>query len=322
MRTITKILAVLIVTVGFMNGFTDAPNSLANCIMTRALPTAGAVTLGAVMNFVGALFAMRLGGPVSSVMTDLAGTNLAPTKVIYVMLCCSLLCVIMLAAGAWYFGIPTSESHALMAAASGASLAATGNISQSGWLAVAAGLTVSVFFGFFNGFIASKCCALIFGRMQANIANRFFKYSQIVFCALCSYMHGVQDGVKLAGMLMIGLPYIKYPTATVGIAMSAGILFGAGRIMKNVGSGFARLKPYQGASADFSSFLTLGAATALGLPVSTSHIKTAALCGVAAQKNIRRVHWKTAASMLVAWVVTFPFCFVCSYFMTAVIIAY
>ena len=314
------ILIVLTVFCAFMNGFTDAPNSLANCVMTRCLPPKTAMLIGAVSNFLGVIISAKIAKSVSQTVFLLAGLHNDNSSAEITAICCSILSVIMFATLAWYFAIPTSESHALIAAVSGASFVLYGKICTSAWCNVISGVILSVVLGFVVSFCLSSITVRLMRNVASHKANNFFKNSQIVSAVLCAVMHGVQDGVKLCSIILIVLPNFKHSTIIIGCAMSTGTLFGAGRIMKNVGEGFARLKLFQGANADFASFISLSVSTVLGLPVSTSHIKTSALCGSAAQKNIHRVNWKTAGEMLLAWIITFPFCFLLSYILTAIII--
>ena len=315
-----RILIILTAVVSFMNGFTDAPNSLSNSVMTRAISPKAAVSVGAAMNFLGACASMLIGRSVVLSLSELFGTQNVSQSTGCVMLCCSLLTVILLAAVAWYFGIPTSESHALSAAAAGASLAATGGVSLSGCIPVVSGLFLSLAVGFIGGFISAKIAVALFKNTNNDLSQKVFRKTQIFFCILCSFMHGVQDGAKLSAVMGFCIVSPLLSTAFVAAAMSVGTLFGAGRIMKRVGEGFGKLKPYAGAGADIGTFVSLFICTALGMPVSTSHVKTAALCGAAAERSMKRVRWNNALSMTLAWLITFPFCFICSYVMTAVIV--
>ena len=313
------ILIILVITVTFLNGFTDAPNSLANCVMTRCLSLYKATVMGGVCNLIGVVLSATYGSRVTKTIFEI--TNLSKSyKDNTVSLCCSLLSVIILATTAWYFAIPTSESHALLAALGGSTLAVTGKFNISSWSPVILGLFLSILLGAFGGF---ACCRLIeraFSSTSSKVANSILKSVQIVFALSSSILHGLQDGLKLTVFLQLGLPTLKKSYLIVGLTMALGTTLGGGRIMKSVGEGFARLKPYQGASADIATTFALAISTALGMPISTSNVKTAALCGTAASTGLRRVNWNTAISMVSAWVLTFPFCFILSYVLTHFIV--
>ncbi len=227
------------------------------------------------------------------------------------------------AVAAWYFGIPTSESHALIAGISGAAIALQGNfsgINGSEWVKVLYGILVSTLLGFFIGWLFTKLTILIFRRSDRRKTTRIFKKAQVLGGASMAFMHGAQDGLKFMGVMMLGMLLVKNEgTSYTGIppmwlmvlcsaVMAIGTSIGGYKIIKAVGMDMVKLEQYQGFSADMSASLILLLCTLIGYPVSTTHTKTTAIMGVGASKRLSSVNWGVVKEMVFTWIFTFPGC--------------
>ena len=315
--TVALTLAVVLV-----NGWTDAPNAIATCISTRSMEPRAAIIMAAIFNFLGALVMTSLSATVAQTiykMVDFGGDS----HVALIALCASLFAIVLWATAAWWFGIPTSESHALIAGISGAAIALQGGldgINMSEWVKVLYGLVLSVGIGFGMGWLVVKVVEGTCRRMDRNKSLVIFKNLQIVGSACMAFMHGAQDGQKFMGVFMLGM-FLSLGQGNVteftipiwliflcSAVMALGTSIGGYRIIKAVGMDMVKLEKYQGFSADLAATLCLFAATIFGLPVSTTHTKTTSIMGVGAAKRITSVNWGIVREMGLAWFLTFPGC--------------
>jgi PiT family inorganic phosphate transporter len=240
-----------------------------------------------------------------------------------VALCAALFAIVLWATVAWWFGIPTSESHALIAGISGAAIAlqgGIGGINPAEWVKVIYGLVLSVGMGLFLGVFVVKAVEKIFKGINRRKTFSLFKNAQILGGAGMAFMHGAQDGQKFMSVFMLGMFLTQGQTTATkfiipiwliilcSVVMALGTSIGGYRIIKSVGMDMVKLEKYQGFSADLAAVISLYAATALGLPVSTTHTKTTAIMGVGAAKRISSVNWGIVKEMVLAWVLTFPGC--------------
>jgi len=238
-------------------------------------------------------------------------------------LCAALFAIVVWATVAWMFGIPTSESHALIAGLSGAAIAMHGSlagINGTEWVKVLYGLVLSTLLGFFSGFVVVRLIEAICRRVDRMAANKFFRGAQVFGGASMAFMHGAQDGQKFMGVFMLGLflstgrggeTNFEIPIWLMllcSIVMALGTSIGGYKIIKSVGMDMVKLQTYQGFAADLASALCLLLASFTGIPVSTTHTKTTAIMGVGASKRISAVNWKVVRDMVLAWVLTFPGC--------------
>jgi PiT family inorganic phosphate transporter len=223
----------------------------------------------------------------------------------------------------WCFGIPTSESHALIAGISGAAIALHNGlqgINASEWVKVLYGLLLSTFLGFAMGWIVVKITEMCFRRMLRSRANSFFQKAQIAGGAAMAFMHGAQDGQKFMGVFLLGI-FLANGQANVtefqipvwmmllcSVIMSIGTSIGGYKIIKSVGMDMVRLQKYQGFSADMAAASCLLISSVTGIPVSTTHTKTTAIMGVGAAKRLSSVNWGVVNEMVMTWVLTFPGC--------------
>ena len=329
MTTIILTLAVIMV-----NGWTDAPNAIATCVSTRSMSVQAAVFMAAIFNFLGLFLMTMINSKVAQTiynMVNFGGTNDA-----LIALCASLFAIVIWATAAWWFGIPTSESHALIAGITGAAIAlhnGFSGINGSEWVKVLYGLVFSTFLGFAMGGIIVRITELIFRPMSRSKANVFFKNAQIVGGAAMSFMHGAQDGQKFMGvfMLVILLADGRADVSTFqipvwmmllcSVIMGLGTSMGGYRIIKSVGMDMCKLEKYQGFSADMAAASCLFISSMTGIPVSTTHTKTAAIMGVGAAKRLSSVNWGIVSEMVMTWILTFPGCGLIGFLMVKLFMA-
>lgn len=247
-----------------------------------------------------------------------------------IALCAALFAIVAWAVLAWYFGIPTSESHALIAGLSGAAIAMQGGIwgiNGSEWIKVIYGLGLSTVLGFVLGFFVCKLVSVLCGRFDRRRTDGFFKGAQIGGAAAMAFMHGAQDGQKFLGVLLLGICLsggndnaagIRLPVWMMllcSLIMGTGTSIGGKKIIKSVGMDMVKLEKYQGFSADLAGALCLLLSSVFGIPVSTTHTKTTAVMGVGAVKRLSAVNFQVVREMMLTWVLTFPGCGVIGFLM-------
>ena len=330
--TVPLILTMLLVLgVVFVNGWTDAPNAIATAVSTRAIKIRSAVIMAAIMNLAGAFISTLTGAKVATTilnMVDFDSAPQLPDKAPQIALAASLFAIVVWAVAAWYFGIPTSESHALIAGLTGSAISLGGMaaVHFDEWIKVIYGLLASVLIGFLGGLLITKLIVLIFQNVARRTANKFFTIGQVFGAAANAYLHGAQDGQKFMGVFMLGLTLngLANPGATIpmwviftcAIVMGLGTSVGGEKIIKSVGMDMVKLEKYQGFAADISTAICIQLMTSLGVPVSTTHAKTTAIMGVAASRRMSSVDWGVVKEMVLAWVLTFPGCGLIAYLMS------
>lgn len=313
---------VLTLGVILVNGWTDAPNAIATCVSTRAISARKAIVMAAVFNFLGVLVMTAVNASVAMTiynMVDFGGN----AHISLVALCAAMAAIVIWATAAWYFGIPTSESHALIAGISGAAVAIQNSfsgINGAEWMKVIYGILLSTVLGFACGFAVSKLTLLCARHCNRIRANRFFSGAQVAGGAAMAFMHGAQDGQKFMAIFLLGAAFsgghsdISSFTVPVWLmilcsaVMGLGTSIGGYRIIKSVGMDMVKLKPYQGFSADLAATLCLLFSSLSGIPVSTTHTKTTAIMGVGAVRRMSNVNWKIVKELVLTWVFTFPGC--------------
>jgi len=306
-----NILAIILtLCVIFVNGWTDAPNAIAGCVCSGALKMKRAVMLAAIFNFIGTVTSCALFPQVAKNIFDEAGLETQGA------ICASLLSVIILAVGAWAFGIPTSESHAIIASLMGASVACGKSISVKLLSLTLTGLVLSVVGGFIAGFYIYKYVK------NKNLSEKASKNLQILSAGIMAFMHGAQDGQKFISILLlttsIGNAFsVPMPVVLLCSAvMALGTATGGKKIIKKVGKQMVAIDSKISISSDIAGGISLFLSTVLGMPVSTTHAKTSAVmgCGYA----VKGINKKTARQMIAAWFITFPLCFVMGYLFTLI----
>ena len=313
---------ILTLAVILVNGWTDAPNAIATCVSTRAMRPRAAIIMAAIFNFLGVLVMTLINKKVAETiynMVDFGGD----AHEALVALCAALFAIVTWATAAWKFGIPTSESHALIAGLSGAAIAlhnGLSGINGAEWLKVLYGLGLSTLLGFVLGFVVAKLVGFLFRGVDRRLANKGFRGAQIGGAAAMAFMHGAQDGQKFIGVFLLGMALsqgqaemgvVEIPVwlmALCAVVMGLGTSIGGLRIIKSVGMDMVKLDVHQGFSADLAAAGCLLLSSVTGIPVSTTHTKTTAIMGVGAAKRLKSVNWSVVREMVLTWVLTFPGC--------------
>ena len=306
----------------FVNGWTDAPNAIATCVSTRSLDADAAIVMAAACNFAGVMVMTMINSTVAMTITNMVNFGENKPQAL-TALCAALFAILVWAVLAWYFGIPTSESHALIAGISGAAVAmqgTIGGITGSEWIKVIYGLGLSTVLGFVLGFASCKLVSVLCAGSDRRRMDGFFKGAQMGAAAAMAFMHGAQDGQKFLGVLLLGICLAGEKDSVAGVrlpvwmmllcslVMGTGTSAGGKKIIKSVGMDMVKLEKYQGFSADLAGALCLLVSSVFGIPVSTTHTKTTAVMGVGAVKGLSAINFQVVKEMILTWVLTFPGC--------------
>ena len=331
------LLVTVLLTLGviFVNGWTDAPNAIATCITTRCMGARSAILTSAVFNFLGVLVMTHINSSVASTISNMVdfGGN---TQEALIALCAALFSIVVYSVVAARFGIPTSESHSLIAGLSGAAIAihnGIGGINMDEWVKVIYGLFMSLALGFVCGWVICKLLTILCAGMNRHKTNRFFQGAEIFGAAAMSFMHGAQDGQKFIGVLFLGMAFSNGQSSVSGVmipvwlmllcsvVMGVGTSVGGEKIIKSVGMDMVKLEKYQGFAADLSAAFCLLLSSLFGIPVSTTHTKTSAIMGVGSVKRLSAINFGVVKDMMLTWVFTFPGCGLISYLMAKLFMA-
>ncbi len=319
----------------FVNGWTDAPNAIATCIGTRCMNVRSAIMMSAVFNFLGVLIMTHINSSVASTISNMVdfGGN---THEALIALCAALFSIVVYSTGASFLGIPTSESHSLIAGLTGAAIAihnGAEGVNMGEWVKVLYGLVASLLLGFAIGWGVCRLLTIICAKMDRRRTNGVFKYGQIFGAAAMSFMHGAQDGQKFIGVLFLGLAFSNGESSVHGmeipvwlmllcsVVMALGTSVGGEKIIKSVGMDMVKLEKYQGFAADVSAAVCLLISSLFGIPVSTTHTKTSAIMGVGAVKRLSAINFGVVKDMVLTWVFTFPGCGLISFVMAKLFMA-
>lgn len=305
-----------------VNGWTDAPNAIATCVSTRAIEVRKAIIMAAIFNFLGVLVMTTINSSVAFTIYNMVDFGY-DSRLALVALCAAMAAIVIWATAAWYFGIPTSESHALIAGISGAAVAIQNSfsgINWAEWIKVIYGIFLSMILGFVLGLVSSKLTVLCFHNKNRLKSERFFSGAQVAGGAAMAFMHGAQDGQKFMAIFLLGAAFADgrsdvstfivpmWLMILCSLVMGLGTSIGGYRIIKSVGMDMVKLKPHQGFSADLAATLCLLFSSLTGIPVSTTHTKTTAIMGVGAARRMSNVNWKVVKELVLTWVFTFPGC--------------
>jgi PiT family inorganic phosphate transporter len=310
---VVMVLVFLALAFDFMNGFHDAANSIATVVSTGVLKPTQAVLFAAFFNFV-AIFIFHL-SVAATVGKGIVHPDVVDTHVVFGALVGAITWNVV----TWYYGIPSSSSHALIGGIVGAVLAKSGSgaLVSAGILKTVAFIFVSPLLGFLLGSLMMVLVAWAFRRSTPSRVDRWFRRLQLVSAGAYSLGHGGNDAQKTIGiiwMLLIATGYASAadkapPTWTVVscyIAIAAGTMFGGWRIVKTMGQKITKLKPVGGFCAETGGAMTLFIATAMGIPVSTTHTITGAIVGVGSTQRASAVRWGVAGNIVWAWIFTIP----------------
>ena len=331
------LLITVLLTLGviFVNGWTDAPNAIATCITTRCMDVRAAIWMSAVFNFLGVFVMTQINSSVASTISNMVdfGGN---TREALIALCAALFSIVVYSVAASWFGIPTSESHSLIAGLSGSAIAihnGVGGINMDEWGKALYGLVLSLALGFATGWVICKLVSLVCSAMDRRRTNSFFRGAQIFGAAAMSFMHGAQDGQKFIGVLFLGIAFSNGQDNVVGAAipvwlmllcslvMGCGTSVGGEKIIKSVGMDMVKLEKYQGFSADLAAAFCLLYSSLFGIPVSTTHTKTSAIMGVGAVRRLSAINFGVVKDMMLTWLFTFPGCRLISFLMAKLFLA-
>lgn len=317
-----------------VNGWTDAPNAIATCVVTRCMSARGAIMMAAVFNFLGVYLMSMFNATVAETITKMVDFGDNSHEAI-VALSGALFAIVVWATLAWKFGIPTSESHALIAGLTGGAIALHGGldgVNGSEWVKVLYGLVISVILGFVLGYIVCKIVVLLFRKTERRKTEGLFRWAQIFGAACMSFMHGAQDGQKFMGVILLSLFLINGQSSGAAVqmptwlmllcsaVMALGTSIGGKKIIKSVGMDMVKLEKYQGFSADIAASISLLISSVFGIPVSTTHAKTTAIMGVGAVKRISAINFSVVKEMMLTWILTFPGCGLIGFLMTKLFI--
>jgi PiT family inorganic phosphate transporter len=310
--TLLIILIAVALVFDFLNGLHDAANSIATIVSTRVLAPRYAVIWAAFFNFVAFLiFGLHVASTVGSGIVDV---TMVTDRVILGALGGAISWNLI----TWYAGIPSSSSHALIGGLLGAGIAKAGlsAIVWPGVITTSAAIVLSPALGFGLGLLLMLAVSWIFVRSTPHAVDRLFRGMQFVSASLYSLGHGGNDAQKTMGIIAVllyahgaggGAFHVPlWVVLSCQTAMALGTLLGGWRIVHTMGSKITRLSPMQGFCAETGGAVTLFAATAFGIPVSTTHTITGAIIGVGAAKRVSAVRWNIAQGIVVAWVVTMP----------------
>ena len=302
----------LVLAAEFVNGWTDAPNAIATVVSTRVLTPGLALVMATALNIVGTMAGTAVAATIGKGIVD-------PETINTVTIAAAMLAIVIWSTLAWMRGLPTSESHALVAALAGAGLVTAGPqvLQWDGWRKVLIGLGFSTVLGFGGGFAIMLAISWLFRRTPLSRARRLFGRLQVFSAAFMAFSHGTNDGQKFIGVftlaLMLGgvIPEFRIPLWVIvlcALTMGLGTAIGGWRIVHTMGLRLTKLEPYQGFAAETAAASAIELATRLGIPVSTTHTINTAIMGVGAVRRVSAVRWGVGLEIVTAWVLTFPAC--------------
>jgi len=296
----------------FTNGFHDTANVVATTISTRALPPRVAVTLAALLNFVGAFLSLAVAATIAK---DIVDQQLVTTTIVFAGLVGAIVWNLV----TWYFGLPSSSSHALVGGVVGSMLAAHGTaaVQFDGLLGkVIVPAVIAPMLAFAVAGIAILVCYRLVGRLAPGPVNRGYRLGQALSGQMLALAHGTNDAQKTMGVITLALiangnlpKDASVPTWVVicaATAIALGTYIGGWRIIKTMGSRIIKMDPAQGFAAQGAGAATILAATHFGYPLSTTHVISGGVMGAGAAKRLSAVRWGVAGNIVIAWVLTLP----------------
>lgn len=314
MPDVTLVLLVLVVTAAlifdYVNGFHDTANAIATSVSTRALSVRAAIVLAALLNFVGAMVSTKVANTIGKGIVD-------PHTVTQTVVLAGILGAIIWNLITWYFGLPSSSSHAIVGGLSGSVIAHAGfsALHGEGLMKIVLALVLSPIFGTAFGYLFMSGFNLLLRNRSPHAVHNVFRKMQIGSASFMAFSHGSADAQKSMGVITMALvSYGTLPAFAVPLwvkvscaaAMAMGTAAGGWRIIKTVGKDFVKLNPVSGFSVDSSSTAVILGAAAFGLPTSTTHVVTSSILGVGLSKRMTAVNWNVAYRILVAWILTIP----------------
>jgi inorganic phosphate transporter, PiT family len=302
----------LVLAAEFVNGWTDAPNAIATVVSTRVISPGKAVLMATVLNLLGAMSGTAVAATIGKDIVEHQSINL-------ITMGAAMTAIVVWSTLAWYYGLPTSESHALVSGLAGASLATAGPhaLLWTGWQKVLIGLMFSTFLGFGFGFILVVAIYWLFRRSSPGRVRKIFGRLQILSAAFMAFGHGSNDGQKFIGAFSLALllggaiPEFFVPWWVIllcSVVMGVGTSVGGWRIIRTMGTKMVSLQPHQGFAAETGAGAAIQIASVLGIPLSTTHTINTAIMGVGAARRLSAVRWGVVGEVVTAWILTFPVC--------------
>jgi PiT family inorganic phosphate transporter len=302
----------LVLAAEFVNGWTDAPNSIATVVSTRVLSPLQALVMASVLNALGAMSGTAVAATIGTGIID-------PKAVGITTVGAAMVAIVVWSTLAWLWGLPTSESHALVAGLSGAALATAGvgSLVWDGWQKVLIGLVFSSFLGFIGGLALTIGIYWTFRSWRPGAVTRVFGRLQVLSACFMAFSHGSNDGQKFIGAftltLVLGgvLPVFAVPLWVIllcAVTMGVGTAIGGWRIVKTMGLRMTKLDPVHGFAAETAAATAIEVASRLGIPVSTTHTISTAIMGVGSTRRLSAVRWGVGREIVTAWILTFPVC--------------
>jgi len=312
MPEVLVLIIVLAVFFDIANGWHDCANAIATVVSTKVLSPLQAVVLAATMNIAGAFLTTAVAHTIGTGIVDPAAiTNAVLISALLSAILWNLITIIM--------GLPVSSSHALVGGLVGAAVAHGGAslLNIGGIMKILLALLISPVLGIVIGYLFMKLILHFFGQLSPGVIGRYFGRLQIVSSSFMAFGHGSNDAQKAMGIITMALvasgkiTTLEVPTwvvLTCALAMGFGTLFGGWKIIKTLGHNMLKLEPIHGFAAEPSSAGIIMAASAFGMPVSTTHVVSTAILGVGATKRLSAVRWGIAGKIVMAWVLTLPVC--------------
>ena len=309
-------IVILALAFDYINGFHDTANAIATVVSTGVLSSRNAILMAAFLNFVGALLGTEVATTIAKGIAD-------PAIVVPTVVMAALIAAIVWNLITWYFGIPSSSSHALVGGLAGAVVAHAGRgaLYTTKLKEVGVFLVVSPVVGFFIAMVLIIGILWICRRIPATRVNVGFRKLQLVSAGAMAFTHGTNDAQKSMGIIALALItfgkleahgthvnvplWVKIACAT---SMALGTASGGWKIIKTMGTKIVKLKPIHGFAAETSAAIVLFTTAHFGIPVSTTHVISGAIMGVGASMNVSAVRWGVAGNILVAWILTIPTC--------------
>ncbi|HWJ76747.1 MAG TPA: inorganic phosphate transporter [Niallia sp.] len=309
---LTILIVVFALAFDFINGFHDTANAIATAVSTKALKPKHAIIMAACMNFIGA---MTFTGVAKTITKGIVNPFELTNGSLVIL--AALISAIIWNLVTWYFGIPSSSSHAIIGSIAGAAIASSGftSLNYTGFIKIIEALILSPIIAFVIGYIVYSIFKLIFKDLNLTKTNRRFRYFQIFTAAVQSYTHGTNDAQKAMGIITMALLANGYVTSedvpfwvqfACATAMGLGTSVGGWKIIKTVGGNIMKIRPVNGVAADVTGAAIIFGSTLIHLPVSTTHVISSSILGVGASHRLKGVKWGTAQRMLITWVITLP----------------
>ncbi len=318
------IVLILILWAEFVNGWTDSPNAIATVVSTRVLSPKQAVIMASIFNVAGAFSGTAVA---STIGRDIVN----PEMISLHTLAAAMIAIITWSTIAWKYGLPTSESHALVSGLAGSSFATSGfaGLLWVGWQKVLIGLFFSTFLGFGLAYGIYLAIAWIFNGREISKVRKIFGKLQIFSAAFMAFGHGSNDGQKFMGafglaLLLSGVTKeftVPWQVILVcALVMGIGTMTGGWRIIKTLGFQLTKLEPQHGFAAETAAATAIEIASRTGIPLSTTHTISTSIMGVGSVSRLSAVRWTIAKNIVVAWVLTFPICGLISFVVTKLLL--